>query len=199
MINNQLYTGVDAIAAQIADLYPGLELSKTKVMEWSAYVQMHELVLIKEWFLFDNVQLDIDQKKALLPCNVHKLLDVWSTTYGRVKFRNDGVYLYFNEPFTDVYIKYRGFPVTEEGEPLFIKGTEKALARYCIRNAFEQDFITGKLDGQRWSYIMGEWEMERDQARSRVATLNRNDIEKLLQINADMIPKLGFIPTYTLD
>lgn len=199
MIKNNIYTGIDAVMSQIASLYPSLVIDKGNVMEWSAYAQMHEIVRIRDWFLFDNVLLAIDQKKALLPCNVHKLLDVWSTTYGRVYFRNDGVYLFFNENYTDVYIKYRGFPVTDEGEPLFFKGTERALARYCIKNAHEKDFMSGKLDATRWEYLVSEWEMDRDAARGNLASLTRNDIEKILQINADMTPKLGSIPTYSLD
>jgi hypothetical protein len=157
------------------------------------------MATLRDWFLFRNVPLVIDQKKVVLPCNCHKLLDVITTSGERIKFRKDGSYLFFDDNYTDIVINYRGLPVDDLGRPLFISTHVMALARFCIRNYFEEDFVTGKMDGQRWQYITGEWENERDIARASMRNLTRNDIEQILQINANMIPKLGYIPNYLLD
>lgn len=199
MFKNESYIGIDAVVSQIAALFKGIEISRSKVLEWSAWAQLYELVIIRDWFLFKNVKLDIDQKKALLPCNCHKLLDVFHGNGRRLKFRKDGTYLFFDDNYNDVYINYRGLPVDEEGRPLFIRGTEKALARYCIMNYHEEDYVSGKLDGQRWQWLVEKWEDERDVARANLRSLTRNEIEEMLQINSDMVPKLGYIPLYNLD
>lgn len=199
MERNNRYIDINAIISIASGLYPGLDIQKTQATEWAGYAQMHDLVIIREWFLFKNVQLDIEQKKALLPCNCHKLLDVYREDKTRIKFRHDGSYIFFDDTYDDVYINYRGFPVDDEGRPLFIRGTEMALARYIIKNMHEQDFLTGKLDGQRWQYLIEAWEDARDVARANLRTLTRNEIEEMLQINADMVPKLGYIPIYNLD
>jgi len=198
MFKSQSYVGIDAIITIATSLYPGIDFNKNQVLEWCAWVQLHELVIIRDWFLFKNVPLEVDQKKALLPCNCHKLLDVLNDGQ-RIKFRKDGTYIFFDDNYTGITINYRGMPVDDEGHPLFIRGTERALARYCIMNAHEQDYMASKLDGQRWGYLVDKWEDERDVARANLRSLSRNEIEELLQINADMVPKLGYIPIYNLD
>lgn len=199
MERNNRYIDINGIISVAAALYPGLDIQKSIAAEWAGYAQMHDLVSIRDWFLFKNVKLEIEQKKALLPCNCHKLLDVFHEDHTKPKFRHDGSYIFFNDTYTDVYINYRGFPVDEEGRPLFIRGTERALARYVIMNAHEQDFMSGRIDGARWEWLVTKWEDERDVARASLRTLTRNEIEEMLAINADMVPKLGYIPLYNLD
>lgn len=199
MLKNDIYLGIDAIVSQIASLYPSIEIDRNKVLEWSAWVSLHELIMIRDWFIFKDVPVTIDQKKSLLPCNCHKLLDVYNSLGERIKFRRDGTYIFFDNNYTDILISYRGLPVDEEGRPLFVRGTERALARYCIMNYHEEAYMAGRLDGQRWSFLVEKWEDERDVARASIRNLSRNDIEAMLQINADMVPKLGYIPLYNLD
>jgi hypothetical protein len=194
-----MYVGIDSVLTKITDLYKSIDLTKTAVLESCTYAELHELATIRDWFLFKNVPLVIDQKKAALPCNCHKLLDVFTDSKRRVKFRKDGTYLFFHENYTDVVINYRGLPVDDQGRPIFVNGHIMALARYCIMNYFEEDFVSGKMDGQRWQYLVDQWENSRDVARASMRNLTRNDIEQILQINADMIPKLGYIPLYNLD
>jgi len=198
-INNK-YSTISSILSIASGLYPGLDVTKDQAMEWAGWAQMHDLVIIRDWYLFKNVPLEVDQKKALLPCNCHKLLDVMKDGVRTgTKFRSDGSYLFFNDNYDNITINFRGFPVSDEGKPLFVRGTERALARYIIMNAHEADFIKGKLDGQRWGFLIEKWEDERDVARAQLRSLTRNEIEEMLQINADMIPKLGYVPIYNLD
>jgi hypothetical protein len=199
MIKNTLYTGIEAVMAQITSLYKSVDVHKSDVLDWCTRAELFEMVTIRDWFMFRNVPLVIDQKKALLPCNCHKLLDVFDSSGTRIKFRKDGSYLFFDDNYTGIVINYRGLPVDDEGRPLFIQTHILALARYCIMNYFEEDFVTGKMDGQRWGYITNEWENQRDIARASLRNLSRNEIEEILQINADMVPKLGYIPLYNLD
>lgn len=194
-----MYIGIDTVLTKITDLYKSIDLTKAAVLESCTYAELQELATIRDWFLFKNVRLIIDQKKAALPCNCNKLLDVFQSPHRRVKFRKDGTYLFFSENYTDVMINYRGLPVDDQGRPIFVTGHLNALARYCIMNYFEEDFVTGKMDSQRWQYLVDQWENSRDVARASMRDLSRNDIEQILQINANMVPRLGYIPVYNLD
>ena len=204
MVNN-LYIDIDGIMNVISSKYKSVNLSKSQVLEWSAYAQINELGVAHDFFFFKDIELTLEDdtntnyKKAIMPCNVFRLLDVYDNNVSRVSYRSDGEYFYFNDPPDKVYIKYYGLPVTEEGRPLFIKGHEVALAYYCLYNHFEEPFILGEFDGQRFAYLEQRWFDEREKARSIFRRKTRGEIEEMLQIIANVVPKIGYVPVYNLD
>lgn len=204
-MTNNLYVGIDSIMNVIAQRYKSVNLARSQVMEWSAYAQINELGVAKDFFFFQDVPLVLEDdsntkyKKAKMPCNIFRLLDVYDDNAVRVPYNTDGIYFYFKDPPTKVFIKYYGVPVTEEGRPLFIDGHEVALAYYCLYNYYEELYMLQRIDGQRFSFIEQKWYDEREKARSILRRKDRGDIERMLQIISNMVPKVGYVPVYTLD
>ncbi len=198
MFYNNKYVGIETVLAQITSIYKSINLTKQDIIEWVMDCEINHIAAVRDWTLFVDVPLEMDQKKALLPCNVYKLLEVRKGG-DFIKFHNNGTYIFLNENYADLTITYRGIAVMEDGTPVIVRGHEDACARFCIMNHFEEDFAFGKMDQTRYGFIQDKWYEARDNARASLRHLTRNEIEELLQINADMIPLLGYIPKYNLD
>lgn len=198
MFYNNKYVGLDTVLTKITDIYPGLTVTKSGIIEWVMDCEINHIANMRDWTLFTDISLTVDQKKAELPCNVYKLLEVRQDGE-LIKFFNNGTYLFFDDNYDNITITYRGLTVLEDGTPLIIRGHETACARFCIVNLMEADYISGKMDGQRFGYLNDKWYEARDEARASMRHLTRNEITEMLQINADMIPVLGYLPKYNLD
>lgn len=198
MYYNNKYIGIESVLTNITSLYSKLNVTKHGIIEWVMDCEINHIANMSEWTLFVDISLEVDQKKALLPCNVYKLLEVRDGGE-MIKYFYNGTYLFLDKNYTDLTITYRGLTVLEDGTPLILRGHEVACARFCIVNLFEEDYVSGKLDGQRFGYLNQKWYEERDKAISSMRNLTRNDIRDMLMINANMKPVLGHIPKYNLD
>ena len=205
MTNNNLYIGLDGIMSVIAQRYKSVNLSRSEVLEWAMYAQIHELGLSEKFFYFKDIELTLEDssntnyKQAKQPKNIHRLLDIYDSSGNRIAYRSDGEYFYFDSSVTEAYIKYYGVPSDENGEPLFIKGHEVALAYYCLKNYFEEKFMLGELDGQRFVFINERWLEEQQKARTMLGKKSRAELEEMIQIVANVVPKLGYVPLNGLD
>ena len=103
-----------------------------------------------------------------------------------------------NNSYTSIYINYYGLPIDEDGKPLIVKGHEKACEYYCLKQLYEEDFLTGFMDGQRWGYILQEYEDGLIKAKTGMKNLSRNDIEEMVRIQYNMIQNVVNVPQYNL-
>lgn len=122
-----------------------------------------------------------------LPAGLVHLERVYATnTNALVSYSNQGSFLAF-EPkyeFTEISIHYRQL-IMEDGYPLIPRGFEKACEAYCIYQMYHEDYLDGRIDGQRWQDISNtkDWEIE---AASRAwDNINDNEVKELNKIIAN--------------
>lgn len=122
-----------------------------------------------------------------LPDGIVQLIRVYATdTNALVPYSHQGSYVYF-EPkfeFTNISFRYRQLMI-EDGYPLIPRGFEKACEAYCIYQMYHEDYLDGRIDGQRWQDISNtkDWEIE---AASRAwDSINDNEVQAINKIIAN--------------
>ena len=99
-----------------------------------------------------------------------------------------------------VFTNYWGIPVDPQtGYPLIKKGHELACEAYCVWKLYTEDFLTNKIDANRWMYIVGEKDRELNAAQNGFRQWDRKDLERISMIKMNMLPRVGQIPLYNLE
>jgi hypothetical protein len=154
-----------------------------------------------------EVPLAVVKGQALLPCNVHRILDVYykyqNLEYG---ISSTGAYLVnikykdsrkeFDEDY--VYINYVGTPIDETtGYPLIVKGHENACETFCKLRTFEEDMVLGKFSPQLWQAWDRKFSFQIQNAAYAVYRhKTRSYAQELLNIRANAIPQIGRLTLY---
>ena len=165
-----------------------LEYDEITIMRWCAEVAA--ILLTDERATIDvvahmgppvNLQLSI-------PDHTIKIERVYATDTGNlVEYSHQGSYLAFAKKyeFTDISIHIKKL-ILEDGYPLIPRGFEKACEAYCIYNMYHEDYLDGRIDGQRWQDISNtkDWEIE---AASRAwDNINDNEVKEINRIMANV-------------
>jgi hypothetical protein len=121
---------------------------------------------------YKNYELKIDDLSALLPCNISRLLKVRLKEDGAsyIGYSSNGVRLIFkstltftkNEDDEDVvYIDYYGVPVDETTKyPLVLVDHAEACVAYCRKELYYEDYMTGKIDANRYMFLEQQWQTQ---------------------------------------
>lgn len=201
-IFNTKYTKAIEIASRISARFKSKKVDINDIIEWCAQCEIQEIRSAPEWFLYKDVNIEVKNYQALVPCNLYRLLDVMGdNNMTRIKYYYDGTYIRLdnNYGYASIYINYYGLPIDDQWRPLIIKGHEKAVEYFCIKMLFEEDFIQGKMNATQWQYILSEYEMGLAKAYHSKKNLSRNEIAEMTQIQFNMIQKIGNVPRYNLD
>lgn len=209
MINNNRYTSYLDIWARLSRVHTTKQFSPNEVIEWCAEVEHDILEDIEGFALYKQVPLVVNNLQALLPCNLFRLMEVFISNDRRIKYSNQGDFIMFdsiqtfnknNQGQDIVYISYYGIPVDPKtGYPLIKKGHELACEAYCTWKVYYEDFLIGKIDANRWSFINQQKENELNAAMNGFRHWDKAQLEQISIIKMNMIPRIGQIPMMHLE
>lgn len=200
------YVTCQQIASMISRNNKNLVYDIYDIVEWCGEA-VNNIGEYESFERFSNVEIEVIDKKALLPCNVWRVLKVSGnncsdcTIYNYV---NNGTYLSFSDnsltngatssssPPSDGTIKLRvdyiGIAIdSETGYPLILEGHEQACYWYCMTKLYMEDFLSGKMDGQRYNFIQEQYGKYVSKAKSSMRHTSRDDMDKMAMIRYNMI------------
>ena len=195
------YTNASKIYNRLVSKHKVKIFQEADIVEWCAECEINEIKTAPEWYLFKDIKLHVHNHQALQPCNIYRLLDIMDDKGQRINYSDNGTYIQLglNTTYHHIFISYYGLPINEKGEPVIVKGHEKACEYYCIKVLYEEDFMTNIIDGQRWQYILSEYEDGLIKARSVMRNLSRNKIEEMMRIQYNMVQNVCDLPYSGLD
>lgn len=199
MIDNQKFTTHHNILSRISMKYKSKEFNPDDVMEWCQMVETEYICDIDTMIKFLNVKLPVVGGKAMLPCNVYRVVNVFTdpnVRHSTIQNYNNGAYLFFNSNFKGdfVYINYIGTNIDETGIPLIVKGHEQACETFVKMSAFEEDAVTGKFPAQIWSMWNQQFSGQCEAAKSDFRHYQDIKLEKMDMIKMNFIPRVGNKP-----
>ena len=150
-VHNHLYTTHHNIAARLSRTIKTKNFNEDDIIEWCQEVETDILQQVDLMYNFLEVELTVTNYKAFLPCNIYKIMDVYTTPdqrSSRIPYIDLGSYISFdtNQTLSSIYIDYKGMPVDlDSGLPLIIRGHEMACEAYCIWKIYTEDILNDKI------------------------------------------------------
>jgi hypothetical protein len=205
---------VETIGAKIARNFKSMEFDIYDLVEWAAECEIN-IGDFEGFQRFNNVPVEVKNRKALLPCNVYRVLQVKSSTCFDCpvyNYENQGSILNFQHnsvtnTFTQntsppvegnltVLVDYLGIPVDPNtGFPMIKEGHEEACYWYALTKLLFEDWLNNKIDNSRWEYINQMYGNYVQKAKSSFRHVTRDDMEKFAMAAMNIVPKLRF-PKY---
>jgi len=179
-IDSSKYVRVDVVYQRLTKIIKNKEIPFLDVVDWCSECELEEIGIVRDYYLFEDVELTIADLQAELPSNCARIIAV-KRNHEPVTFYDNGNYLNFKQNYTNVYIDYYGIPVdSDSGYPLIIRGHEDACMKYCLKMLFYGDFIAGDIDYNRWMVINSDYENALSLVPSKSDRTTKNDRIKLL-------------------
>jgi len=204
------YLTATTIAAMISRNYKSLDYDIYDVVEWCAEAEKH-IGDFEGFQRINNYPVDIVDKKALLPCNIYRLLSVKDNKNTVFNYENNGTFLTFsdnsiasfqqgtNPPDSgtlSLYIDYLGIPVDPNtGYPLIKDGHEEACYWYCLTKLLFEKYMNKDINESQWMFINDRYGHYVQKAKSGFQYVSRDDMDKFAMCVMNMVPKLR-IPTH---
>jgi hypothetical protein len=188
---NGKYVSVKTIGARIARNHKHLQFDIYDVVEWCWDV-VKNTGMFKGFERIDNLEIEVKDHKALLPCNIYRLLNIYKNgcKVNAGSFVNDSVYINFdNDSCTKIKIDYLGIPVDKEGFPMVFEALEDACFWYCMTKLLFEDYISGKIDDTRYRFLEDKYGYAVGRAKSTFRWESRNDMDEVTMIMINMIPR----------
>ena len=151
MIHNHLYTDHKNIYARLTRKVKSKRIDEGDIIEWCQEVEIDIIQDMDNMYKFVEAEFTVENNRVFLPCNVYKILDVYTTpddTTSRIYYYKAGSFISFDaaESYTTIYIDFIGSPVDLETDvPLIIRGHEIACEAYCMWNIYFEDIISDKI------------------------------------------------------
>lgn len=212
MINNSRFVSHKVILSRLNRVYRNNQFNEGDVMEWCAEAEREHLANVDTMILYLEMPFEVIppaanglQPSILLPCNIYRILDVFSDANNKKSFvenYNEGSYLYLPVNYDKQYIflNFVGLPIDENGDVLIVKGHEQACETFCKIKNFEEAAMTGKFDIRLWLEFEQKFSGQIANSKySVMRTMQRSDYNKLLIIRGNMVPKIGRISLYHLN
>ena len=200
MQQNTKYFTAEKIFSRLSRVFRQkmLEVQLGDIIEICAEI---ELEILNNYHSFRHVvkhALTVNQNRALLPCDVHRLKDIYTSNGTRIfNFTNDGTYLHFSRECnivpadgTQIYINYDGIPIDENGYPMLLRGHEQACFWGCVVRLFEEDHAFGRINENTWRDWSSKYEYSLAAADTGFRHMTRNEAKVFMAIVQDAIPKV---------
>jgi hypothetical protein len=206
-INTTKYITAESIGAMIARNYKGLEFEIGDLVEWCAEAE-NNIGEFEALQRYKNVPLEIKNKKALLPCNVFRLLEIRGAGCSIMNYENNGTYLLFadnsftnnmsqsfssppNHGILTVFIDYVGIPIDEATNmPVIMDGHQEACYWYCLTKLLFEKYMNNGIDQGRWNFIQEMYGHYVHKAKSSMRYTSREDMDRMMMIQYNMVPKV---------
>jgi hypothetical protein len=202
-IVNSKFVSVDIVLANLGRAHKRVNWDMNDVLEWCMQIETEMIADVDSMCLYEDIRLKVTNKQAPVPCNLHRILDVYTdpnNPLSKVSYFNTGAYLNFNSDFNSqyVYISYYGTTIDlASGAPLILRTHLKACEAYCVQQAYYEKYLNNEINGQQWSVI--------DQRVSEGCNIaitqgvrfkDRQDLTNLNIIKGNMITKIGLTTLY---
>ncbi len=208
-INNK-YVTAENIMARLSMMHKNKSFNIDEIVQWCSECVIEVIGNPISMYDYNRIKLIVNNYKALLPCNVYRLLDVYDSNDNRItNYYNDGSHIIFSSDAvfeTDelgqnvVYINYYGIAVdSKTGYPLIMKGHELACEAYCACKLYLEDYLTGKINGQQWQYLDQQKTIQCEAANNGVRHESNDDMRRFMNVVLNMIPNMNKIPLYHLN
>lgn len=203
LTNNSKYVSAEVIMADLARKYKSFEWDLDDVIEWCAQVETNYIPEVNQMVHYVKVPLTVTSRQVELPCNIHRILDVYDSDEARVQYYNNGAFLVdlrddtgeeLDDSVETIYINYVGLPLDDDGIPLILKGHEPACETFCKINFFEEKVALGEFSPDLWEKWNQQFSGQITSAKQSVRHMDRYDIDKLNIIKGNMIIKIGSMP-----
>lgn len=183
--------------ARIGRKYKSRILVEADIIEWCQEVECDIIGEVDDMYPYIGFPLDVVNSRAKLPCNVYRILDVYTTLRNdssRVPFTRLKGYIGLDPDmdYTSVYIDYYGTPIDfETGIPLIQVGHEFACEAHCTYNMFLDDisnnkisqYFAEKLEAKQTGEILAAC------GSHRIRHKTRDQMNREQAIHYNMIPK----------
>jgi hypothetical protein len=194
------YTNHHEIVNRLSKKFKNKDFNPDDVHDWCAELE-NDILREHDYFVkFLEIPLTIISGKYItIPCNVHSIIDIYFENKVRPRYTHIGNQIYLFVEVTDefLYIDYKGTPVDlDTGDVMILRGHELACEWTCIKNIFTEDYLNGKIDGQRWSVISEEYEMSLNVATMDMRRMTKGDFQTMENILGNKIPIIGRVPLY---
>jgi len=185
------YVSARTIATKIARNNKHLEFDIYDIVEWCAEAERN----IGEYASFvehKDIPLHIDNLRALAPCGIYRVLFVKSNGNNFYNYNFDGTFFNFRIGIQQrITIDYIGIPLDEEdGFPLILDTHEEACYWYCLSRLYLEDFLTGKMDKQRYDFIDLKYVTYKDRAKTSMKHMSRDEVDEINMIIHNWIPSV---------
>ncbi len=161
------------------------------IIEWCAEIELEVLGNWKQFERYDKEELIVVDGKALLPCHLYRVLDLYDSSNERImNYHNNGAYISFSEfdnntpsNSSKIYINYLGIaidPVTKY--PLLLRGHEQALFYGCAVRLLEEDFLNNKINTNAFADIQLKYEAALNSADTGFRHHSKNDIKEYMAV-----------------
>lgn len=201
---NNRFSTADTIMSMMSSYIKNKDINILDIVEWCAELETDVLGDVEEMHEYFKYKVIIENYKGELPCNLYRLLDVFSASNERPNYYNDGTHLVFNlnqtfdtdeNGFEYIYINFYGIPIDyDTGYPLIKKGHELACQWYCIWKLYTEDFLNGKIDNSRWAYIENQKMIQAEAAKGGFRHKSHSDMKKILVTVHNMVPRINTMP-----
>jgi len=202
---NSKYFTAEKIYTRLVDRYRkkmgGVKIGT--IVEWCAEIEIEVLGNWKQFQRFDKYEMEVVSGKALLPCNLYRILDVYDSSEKRImNYHNNGVYLSFsdygdNKPSdgSKIYINFLGIAVDpESGYPYLLRGHEQALFWGCVVRLHDEDFSLGLINANAYSDMVLKYEAALNAADSGFRHFSKNDEKEYMAVILNAIQKPNKFP-----
>ncbi len=183
------------IAAMISRNNKHLIFDIADVVEWvgEAVVNIGQFDAFRRYPPFEGEYQTITNHRLLLPCHMYRLLGVYrnNVEVSATEFVRNGAYLDFHRwDRENIQFDYIGVDVDEEGYPYVDKSQLQACYWYCLKMLYLEDFINGKIDGNRFNYIDEQYAKYVAKAKGSFMNITRNEMDEIGMIFHQMVPSL---------
>lgn len=159
MQENILFTDHKDITQRLSQYISQKNIQEADIMEWCQQAENEYIMDMTAMWKYLNVALTVEAGIAMLPCNVQRILDVFTSrgnSSSRIEYANNRGYIFLGADYKSdkVYINYIGTPISEDGVPLIAKGHEAACELYCMTKIYFEDSLYGRINQQlyeQWS------------------------------------------------
>jgi len=203
-VDNSKYTDHRAIMASLGSVIKNRSIQEADVIEWCQECERNYIKDPMTFWKYMGIALDVENlnnttspPRARVPCNVIRILDVYASENDETGLRilNVGNYIHLPKGYTNttVYLNFLGTPIDlETGTPLILKGHEEACKAFILKQIYYEDFLNGKIDANRFSFINEDFINKHRSARnSSILHKTRSEMEDVTIITMNMIRMIG--------
>ena len=184
------------IIDKITRIHRDKQINEGDIIDWVSECETDYLQDVENMIGYAGIELTVKNYKALLPCNIYRILKVYTSRYDKnsdVPFNRSGRWLYFNTDMKKdkVYIDFYGIRIDENGYPVVMEGHVPALVAFCVHNLYYEDWIQNKLDNSKWMFIYEDMVNKVRDTRNSLRNVTIEELNKLHFIQFNMVPKIG--------
>lgn len=187
----QLFTNPETIFHRLTGSFPDKSISKDNIYEWCFDAEVNYICNENDMVLYDNAELEIDSisRKAVLPCNVFRLVNVYDCENNPLKYTLlPPSYIKLDCQEEKVFVSYYGLGVDDDGAPYVPSNHIPALETFCQINIIKPDAIALKYPYNIWKDMKQTFSNQVIAIKQSWARRDHQFSNRMDAINFNMLP-----------